>query len=139
MRRSGFIDYMLEQNPGCTIRYIFIDPEDPAATDDALEAFFTEFPGVRHIAMFNSRIHLIVPYLERHPADRRVVGFDNLDANMAALRRGTVRALIAQRPDEQIRQAVQSLADRIVFQRPPQKTDNYMHMDILVRYNAEDY
>ena len=139
MRRAGFMDYLLENSPGCTIRSLFIDPEDPAATDDTLDAFFTEFPHVRHIAMFNSRIHLIVPFLERHPSDRRVVGFDNLDANLSALRRGTVTALIAQRPEEQVHQAIQSLADRIVFQRFPEKTDNYMHMDILTRYNTEDY
>jgi len=139
MRRSGFMDYMLEHNPGCTIRSLFIDPEDPAATDDALDAFFKEFPGVRHIAMLNSRIHLIVPFLERHPIDRRIVGFDNLAANLDALKRGTVSALIAQRPEEQVHQAIQSLAERIVFQRFPEKTDNYQHMDILIRYNAEDY
>ena len=138
-RRAGFMDYLLEHCPGCTIRSLFIDPSDPAATDDTLEAFFTEFPAVRHIAMFNSRLHLIVPYLERHPANRRVVGFDNLDANLAALKRGTVSALIAQRPEEQVRQAIQALSDRIVFQHFPEKTDHYMHMDILTRYNAEDY
>ena len=139
MRRAGFMDYMLEHSPGCTIRSLFIDPEDPAATDDALDAFFKEFPGVKHIVVFNSRIHLIVPYLERHPANRRVVGFDNLSANLAALKRGTVSALIAQRPEEQVHQAIQSLADKIVFQRMPERTDNYMHMDILIRYNADDY
>ena len=138
-RRAGFMDYMLEHCPGCTIRTLFIDPEDPAATDDALSAFFGEFPGVRHIAMLNSRLHLIAPYLVRHPANRQVVGFDNLEANLAALKRGTVSALIAQRPEEQVRQAVQALAERIVFQRTPEKTDNYMHMDILIQYNAEDY
>ena len=139
MRRSGFMDYMLEHNPGCTIRSLFINPEDPAATDDALVAFFKEFPGVRHIAMFNSRIHLIVPFLERHPADWRIIGFDNLSANVDALKRGTVSALIAQRPEEQVHQAIRALADRIVFQRLPEKTDNYQHMDILIRYNADDY
>ena len=139
MRRAGFMDYMLEHNPGCTIRSLFIDPSDPAATDDALDAFFHEFPHVRHIVMFNSRIHLIVPYLERHPRVRRVVGFDNLSANLAALRRGTVSALIAQHPEEQVFQAIQTLADKIVFQRQPDLTDNYMHMDVLLRYNTEDY
>lgn len=139
MRRAGFMDYMLEHSPGCTIRTLFIDPEDPVATDDALHSFFSEFPGVRHIAMFNSRVHLIVPFLERHPANRQVVGFDNLEANLSALRRGTVTALIAQRPEEQVRQAIQALAERIVFQRQPEKTDHYMHMDILIQYNTEDY
>ncbi len=139
MRRAGFMDYMREHNPACTVRSLFIDPSDPTATDDALDAFFQEFPSVRHIVMFNSRIHLIVPFLERHPRARRVVGFDNLSANLAALRRGTVTALVAQHPDEQVFLAIQALADKIVFQRLPSCTDNYLHMDVLLRYNAEDY
>ena len=67
------------------------------------------------------------------------MGFDNLSANLAALKRGTVTALIAQRPEEQVHMAIQSLADKIIFQRMPERTDNFMHMDILIRYNAEDY
>jgi len=140
MRRAGFSDYIQEHFPACTVRSLFIDPSDPQATDDALDAFFTEFPGVRHIVMFNSRIHLIVPYLERHPAARRrVVGFDNLSANLSALRRGSVSMIIAQHPDEQVSQAIRALTDYIVFQRKPESTDNFMHMDILMRYNIDNY
>jgi len=139
-RRAGFLDYIQEHCPGCTVRSLFVDPSAPDATDAILDAFFTEFPKVRHIAMFNSRIHLIVPFLERHPvAGRRVVGFDNLEANLSALRRGTVSMLIAQHPDIQVSQAIHALADYIVFKRAPLHRDNPMHMDILMRYNVDDY
>ena len=140
LRRSGFMDYISEHCPGCTVRSLFIDPSDPAATDGILEAFFEEFPQVRHIVMFNSRIHLIVPFLERHPAKgRHVIGFDNLESNLSALRRGTVNMLIAQHPDIQVARAIEVLADSIVLGRAPSRRDNYMHMDLLTRYNAEDY
>jgi len=139
-RRSGFMDYMLEHNPNCTIRNLFIDPSDPVATDDALAAFFREFRKIRHIVMFNSRIHLIVPFLERNPIPGlRVVGYDNLNANTQALQKGLVTMLIAQHPDEQVHHAVLALADYIVFNRLPAQPDNYMHMDILMRYNLENY
>lgn len=139
-RRAGFQDYIREHNPGCTLRSIFVSPTDPAATDEALSAFFSEFPQVRHIVMFNSRIHLIVPFLERHPAkDMWVVGFDNLSANVAALKEGTVTTLVAQHPELQVQKAIHALSEFIVFKRKPAVADNHMHMDLLTRYNLEDY
>ena len=139
-RRAGFMDYMLEHSPECTLGNLFINPNDPEGTYGKLDAWFREHPDVHHIVMFNSRIHLIVPWLEDHPdAARRVVGFDNLSANLDALRRGTVTSLIAQHPEEQVRLAVDTLAEFILRKKSPLRKDNYMHMDILTRYNVEDY
>ena len=90
--------------------------------------------------MYNSRIYLVTPFLERHPErNYRVVGFDNLAANLSALKEGTVTALIAQRPDEQIHNAIGTLSDYIVFGKAPAKRDNFVSMDILTRYNEEYY
>lgn len=140
LRRAGFQDYIREHNPACTIRTIFVSPTDPVATDEALEAFFTEFPGVKHVVMFNSRIHLIVPYLERNPhAGTRVIGFDNLPANIVGLQKGIVSMLIAQHPEQQVQEAISTLVEYIVFHRKPAQTENHMHMDLLCRYNVEDY
>ena len=139
-RRAGFLDYLAEHVPACTVHSVFIDPNEPERIDGTLDGFFADHPEVRDIAMFNSRIHLIVPWLEAHPrAGRRVVGFDNLAANIAALRRGTVSALIAQHPDEQVRLAIDALADTLLLKKAPARRDNFMHMDILTRYNVEYY
>ncbi|MBR1706537.1 MAG: LacI family DNA-binding transcriptional regulator [Bacteroidales bacterium] len=139
-RRSGFLDYMAEHAPDCTIHNVFIRPNDPVHVQEILSSFFQAHPEVRHIVMFNSRIHLLVGFLEQHPVPgRRVIGFDNLSGNLAALRRGTVTMLIAQHPDRQIFQAVEALSDSIVLKKAPTHRDNYMHMDILTRYNIEDY
>ena len=139
-RRAGFLDYMLEYSPECTLGNLFIDPNDANGTYFKLDDWFREHPDVKHVVMFNSRIHLIVPWLEDHPDERRrVVGFDNLSANLDALRRGTVTSLIAQHPDDQVRLAVQALAENVLRKKLPARKDNYMHMDILTRYNVEDY
>lgn len=139
-RRAGFLDYMLEHCPDCTVDNLFIAPTDPEAIDRALTGYFDSHPGVRHIVMFNSRVHLLVPYLERHPVPgRRVVGFDNLKANMDALKRGTVTTLIGQHPDEQVNLAIEALAEYIIRGKQPLKKDHFMHMDILTHYNVEDY
>lgn len=139
-RRAGFMDYILQNFPDTSIHTRFVDPSDPDATMATLEAFFSEHPEIHHLAMFSSRIHLLVPYLKLHPdPERRVVGFDNLAANTTALRHGLVSSLIGQRPDVQVSLAIQTLADYIVFGREPVRRDHFMHMDILTKYNIEDY
>ena len=139
-RRAGFMDYMLEHSPECALSNVFIDPNDPAGIEGTLDGWFREHSDIHHIVMFNSRIHLLVPWLDSHPdPHRRVVGFDNLKANMDALRAGTVSCLIAQHPDEQMRQAIETLSEYILRKKLPPKKDNYMHMDILTRYNVDYY
>ena len=139
-RRAGFLDYMAENYPDCAIDNIFIDPNDPAGIERTVSAYYEANPETRHIAMFNSRIHLLAPFLEKHPVSgRRVVGFDNLDANVKALRAGLVTALISQHPAEQVASAIQTLSDCLVLGKTPARRDNFMHMDILTRYNVEYY
>ncbi|MBQ9309823.1 MAG: LacI family DNA-binding transcriptional regulator [Bacteroidales bacterium] len=139
-RREGFIDYVSKHFPSCKMRSVFIDPKKPEEIDGMLEEFFDLHPEVRHIAMYNSRIYLVTPFLQRHPErNYRVVGFDNLAANLSGLKEGTVTALIAQRPDEQLHNAISTLSDFIVFGKAPAKRDNFVSMDILTRYNEEYY
>ena len=68
-----------------------------------------------------------------------MVAFDNLNANMAALRHGTISVLIGQHPEKQVFNAIQTMSDFILLGRRPQRTDNYMHMDILTPFNLENY
>ena len=139
-RRAGFTDYIHEHCPDCVVHNVLINPADTAGVDRVMDEFFEANPGVRHIVMFNSRIHLLAPWLEKHPErGRRVVGFDNLEANMQALSRGTVSVLICQHPDEQVAMAIQALSERIVLGKHPARRDNFMHMDILTRYNVDCY
>ena len=137
-RYDGFMSYMQENYPDTIIHQLFIDPSDPAATDEVLTRFFAEFPRVRHIAMFNSRVHLLVPFLEHnvlgHP---RIIGFDGIEANLNALRRGLVTMLIGQRPDQQVERALKDLAEFAVLHRQPARQNNFMHMLLLTRYNVD--
>ena len=55
-RRAGFMDYMLEHNPECTLSSIFIDPNDPEGVEATLSEWFESHPEVHHIVMFNSII-----------------------------------------------------------------------------------
>lgn len=139
-RRSGFLDYMAENYPQCEIHNVFIDPHDAEDTGHKLKSFFRNHSEVHHIVMFNSRVHLLMDYLSGRPdSERIVVGFDNLEKNISALRDGYINALICQHTDLQSYNAVMALSDYIFKHKRPERRDNFMHMDILTSLNIDNY
>ena len=139
-RRAGFMDYMAANFPECRINSLFINPSDEDGIYAALDEFFSEHGDLRYVVMFNSRVHLLNRYLEDHPVPgRRVIAFDNLDKNMQMLRDGHLSILISQHTEHQSRDAVVTLANYILMRQKPATRDNFMHMDILTRYNQENY
>lgn len=139
-RRNGFMDYMSTHFPLCNIHNVFINPSKPGDIYRTLDDFFRAHPGIRFVVTFNSRLYLVADYLKQHPVPgRRVIGFDNLDANMDMLRDGTASILITQRTRRQARMAVQTLADWLLLRKKPEVKDNYLHMDIITRFNIENY
>lgn len=138
-RRTGFVDYINEHFPDCEIRNVFIDPKDRGSRFEVLDRMFDESPS-EHLVMFNSRIHLVADYLrERNVRSCRVVGFDVLGKNLAALRDGYVQALIAQHSDQQASAAIDSIVEVALLHRSLTKRDNFTQMDILNRYNCDYY
>lgn len=140
-RRAGFMDYMAENYPGCTVENVFIDPKDVHDIHERLdELFASDSNPEKHIVMFNSRIHLVADYLrEKDIRTCRVVGFDVLEKNVAALRDGYVQMLIAQHSDHQVESAIAAMADWLLIGKPLQRRDNFTQMDILNRYNCDYY
>lgn len=139
-RRAGFVDYMESNFPGCRIHQVFIDTNKTDGIEAVLEEFFDSHPEIKLIVMFNSRIHLLADYLRNHPSEgRRVIGFDDLEKNVAAVKEDLVSILITEHIEEQTRNAVTTLADYIFMYKQPARKDNYMHMDILTKYNLDNY
>lgn len=137
-RREGFKDYMAQHYPACEIRQLFINPHSPEDCAATLHDFFCRHPHFRHIAVFNSRVHLIAPYLAAHSqADRRVVAYDDLELNLAALQQGLVQMLITQHAEQQSYLAIKTLVDYLVLKKAPEKRDNNIHMDLLTRFNID--
>ena len=139
-RRHGFLDYIEENYPHCKIHTLFISPEDAQSTYQTLKEFFTAHPEVRDIAMTSSRVFLIDDYLRRNPDPNRiVVGFDDLDRNLASLREGHVEYLVTRHIPMQSYLALTSFTDYIIKGITPPRHNNYVHMDILHRRNLDDY
>ena len=137
-RRAGFNDYMAEHFPLCRIDSLTVRSDDPDGTEAALDAYFEANPDVKLVVMCSSRIHLLGNWLFSHrDPRRRVIGFDDLDANIAMLEGGDVSILISQRTEKQSRDAVSALSDYILMRRKPARRDNFSHMDILTRLNLD--
>lgn len=140
IRREGFLGYISEHYPHCKVHTVFIHPDAPEETEQILDAFFHSHPHVRHITMANSRIHLMAPYLEAHPdPERHVVGFDDLQQNLDALRSGLVEYLVTRNIPMQSYYTISRFAEAVLSGTAPASRDNYMHMDILHQLNAHDY
>lgn len=138
-RRTGFCDYINEKFPECVINNVFIDPKDRKMIHCTLDNMFKTMPS-RYLVMFNSRIHLVADYLrERHIRECRVIGFDVLEKNIAAVRDGYVQMLIAQHSDQQASAAINSIIETAVLRRPLSKRDNFTQMDLLNLYNCDYY
>lgn len=139
-RRVGFTDFIDAYFPECVVYNVFIDPSDKDSIDEILENFYLAHPDVKHVVMFNSRIHLISEFLRRHPGQARcVIGFDDLEANMEAVRQGLVDIIITHHTEDLSRKAVNDLADYILVRKQPAVRDFYMHMDILNALNLDNY
>ena len=139
-RRTGFMDYMGSHFPKAVIHNVFINPAEPDNIYGTLDSFFRDHPSIRFVVTFNSRVYLVNRYLADHPVPgRRVIGFDNLEQNVQMLRDGTLSIIITQHTENQSKFAVIALADWLLMRKRPDNRDNYMHMDILTRYNIDNY
>ena len=140
-RRNGFIAYMAEHFPQTAIHNLFIKPNDDEWNRKALTEFFKEHPGVHHIVMFNSRIHLICNILKEISIERpHIIGYDDLEKNLKALREGLITMLITQHTCNQTKMAIEDMADYLVKRKVPSEgKDLFLHMDILTPMNVDFY
>ena len=139
-RHRGFLAYLKDNNPGCTLTDCSMSPFDFLYNMRLFDAFFEEHPDVKHIITFNSRAHLISDWMEiRGIRDKKLLGFDMLQANIRALKNGTISVLIAERTDTEAFKAVKSLIDFLVLRQRPRRRDNFSTIDILTRYNVDFY
>ncbi|MBQ4279309.1 MAG: LacI family DNA-binding transcriptional regulator [Rikenellaceae bacterium] len=139
-RREGFLTYVKENNPDLQIYNAFLKPYDPVQNLRTLDTFFDEHPDVKHIVMFNSRVHLISEYLESHGLhDKVVLGYDLLGRNIEGLKKGVVDYIIAQRTETQVYRGIMAMIEYFAFKKSPVSHDNFMSLDIITKDNLTFY
>ena len=139
-RRKGFLAFMTEHFPDCKIYNLFIDPLDKDSSDRKLQEFLDEHPDLKLIAMLSSRIHLTCDVLSKNRReDMRIIAFDNLDKNIEALKNGTVDVLIASKITKLSYSAYSLLSEHLAMKNEVTERDHHLHLDILTKYNLENY
>lgn len=139
-RRDGFLSFIDEHFPSCQVHSVFIDPSHPEGIFSVMNEFVLNHPQVRHFATTNSRIHLLSDWFRSHPSSSRVViGFDDIAANMDALREGLVDFLITRHIPDQAGTALKLFVPAVILSQKPSRRNNFVHMDILHQMNMDDY
>ncbi|MBP5260002.1 MAG: substrate-binding domain-containing protein [Paludibacteraceae bacterium] len=134
-RRKGFMNFAAEQLQGTPIREVEITETNISPLEEALNETQPEA-----CVVFNSKAHLVADLLQARGLSGkiRLIGYDTIPENVQHLKAGGIWCLIGQRPATQGFNAVKSLADLLVFQTRPSRT-NYMPIDILTGDNIDYY
>ncbi|MDR0729762.1 MAG: LacI family DNA-binding transcriptional regulator [Prevotellaceae bacterium] len=89
--------------------------------------------------IFSSKVYRLVDDLAKLKVKGvRVIGYDELPQNVAALKAGRVAYLIAQRPEMQGYLVLKDLLKHLVYKQPTHRT-NYVPVDILTKEIVDEY
>lgn len=138
-REVGFKRYMQAHYPQCKI--LELDLEVKNETDDMLmlNKFFQEHPNVKNGITFNSKAYIVGEFLQREKLDDfNLIGYDLLQRNVACLKEGGIKFLIAQHPRLQGYNAIQSLCEYLILKKAVNPI-NYMPIDLLTKENISYY
>lgn len=141
-REEGLLAYLGESGHGGCVTHIELDPDTPSASIPALEKYLSEADGTVGAIVLNSRVYEFAGLLDKTSPElrRKVVatGFEAIEPNIEALKRGKIGFLISQRPELQGYDAVKALGNLFLTGRKPAKV-NFMPIDIIMPENAEYY
>ena len=138
-REVGFKRYMQAHYPQCKI--LELDLQVKNETDDMLmlNKFFQEHPNVKNGITFNSKAYIVGEFLQREKLDDfNLIGYDLLLRNVACLKEGGIKFLIAQHPRLQGYNAIQSLCEHLILKKAVNPI-NYMPIDLLTKENISYY
>lgn len=139
-RDKGLERFMKERDIKCKIHNCMISSTDFLNNVSIFDHFFEEHPDVHHAITMTSRAHLLSDWMEiRGVKDLTIYGYDTTPANIRALKKGTIRFLIAQRTDVQANEAICDLVKYLTLGIRPSKRDNFFPIDILSSYNVDYY
>lgn len=139
-RADGINEYIRENKLNVEIIDCMISSSDFLSTISIIDEFFATHPDIHHAITTTSRSHLISDWMDiRGRHDITLVGYDMTTANLKALRKGSIYALISERTDMEANKAAKALIEYLAFNKRPSKKDNLFPIDILTRYNVQYY
>lgn len=138
-REVGFKRYMQAYYPQCKILELDLQVKNEADDMLMLNKFFQEHPGIKNGITFNSKAYIVGEYLQKEKLDDfTLIGYDLLQRNVACLKEGGIKFLIAQHPRLQGYNAIQSLCEYLILKKSVNPI-NYMPIDLLTKDNIAYY
>ena len=139
-REKGLKQFIEDNNIACEVFECVISPSNFLHDVSIFDRFFKEHPDVHNAITMTSRAHLIADWVEiRGVKGLTIMGYDMTPANVRALKKGTIRYLIAQRTDDQAFTATKALVEYLSLGTAPAMRDNLFPIDILTKYNVDYY
>ena len=139
-RLEGFVQYLKEYQYKSQLIHEYIHPYDSLYNQQVFDHFFQTHPHIHHLITFNSRVHLIAEYLQKHP-DLKVtlIGFDHLPQNLEGLKNNSIQFLITQHTENLLSYCVETIINYFIYQKTPDRQNFFIAMDILTPFNADYY
>jgi LacI family transcriptional regulator len=138
-KEEGFRSYFKEKNIKTSIIEINIHQTDYKAVEKSLSEVFQRNPDITAIFVTNSRVFFVAKFLEKKGLKNiLLIGYDYIDENIEALKRGMINFLICQKPEEQGYRGIMALYHHLILKIPIVNID-YMPIDIITKENYEFY
>jgi LacI family transcriptional regulator len=139
-RADGFREAFADA-PGVTIReYELADHNDPDITGPVLDRMLAGNPGLKGIFVANVAVHYVAAWLRKHGRVKRIrlIGYDLIPKNIAALTDGTIDFLISQKPRRQSYEGIYALYRAIALKEKIAEKI-MMPIDIITKENVGFY
>ena len=105
-------------------------------SEQILLDFLKAHHGVKGIAVLNSRGHILADMLKSNGLkDIKVVSFDLTAENVKHLQEGSISALICQNPKTQGFNAVQSIINKLLYNKKVDRPHKMVPIDIVFKEN----
>ena len=139
-RKAGFMEYFGGNCPEKKIREVKFSVLDPQESERDVLKFIEENPDVRGIAVLNSRGFIVADILEKRGIGNvSLVCFDLTDNNRRCISKGTISAVICQRPELQGFYAVSGLIRNLLYNQEDGQKEHLMPIDIIIAENLPYY
>lgn len=137
-RMKGFLSYFTEKglNRGKKLK-LNLPSTDKKVIKEMIKNTFERNPSIVTVFITGSKSYKIAEYLNQENYDHiNVIGYDLLPKNISCLRKGQIRFLIGQRPEEQTYKAVKKMFEYLSLKKIPEKIE-YLPVDIVTSENVD--
>jgi LacI family transcriptional regulator len=136
-RTKGFLSFFPKSgNKGVKKINLSINDPDKSEVNKKIEEVLRKNPNIASIFISSSKSYKIADYLSSAGLNSiNIIGYDLLERNVDHLKKGTIKFLLGQRPEEQTYKGIKKLFDYLSFNMIPEKIE-YLPVDVVTSENV---